>query len=123
VAAQHVELPERQEATQPLRSVALEFTPDGASEVRVRVAERAGEVHVSLHSSDPALTGRIHQGIHDLVGSLSSAGYDAEAWTSGQGRQNQRSPEDQTEKAPKNLRGQDGSGSFGTLLQNSTEVK
>jgi hypothetical protein len=32
--------------------------------------------------------------VHDLVGSLSSAGYEAEAWTPGQGQQgSQREPE------------------------------
>jgi hypothetical protein len=68
-------------ATQPLKSLALEFTPDGAGDVRLRVSERAGEVHISLHSTDSSITGKLHEGVHDLVGSLSKAGYDAEAWT------------------------------------------
>jgi hypothetical protein len=84
-------LPEPATAPQPLRSIALEFAPDGAADVRLRLSERAGEVHISLHSSDPSLTGRLHEGVHDLVGSLSNAGYEAEAWTPRHGRQhNQR---------------------------------
>ncbi len=79
---------------QPLRSVSLEFSPDGAGDVRLRLSEKSGEIHISLHSSDASLTSRLHEGVHDLVGSLSSAGYEAEAWTRGQGQQNsQREPE------------------------------
>jgi hypothetical protein len=87
-------LPERAETTQPLRTVSLEFTPDGASDVRLRLSERSGEVHISLHSSDASLSGRLHEGIHDLVGSLSTAGYYAEAWTPNQDRQQNQQPED-----------------------------
>ncbi len=79
---------------QPLRSVSLEFSPDGAGDVRLRLSEKSGEIHISLHSSDASLSSRLHEGVHDLVGSLSSAGYEADAWTPGQGHQNnQREPE------------------------------
>lgn len=81
--------------TQPLRSVSLEFTPDGASDVRLRLSERAGDVHIELHSTDPALTGRLSEGVHDLATSLANAGYDAQAWTPGQDRQGgQRQPQE-----------------------------
>lgn len=81
---------------QPLRSVALEFTPDGASDVRLRVSERSGDVHIELHSTDPALTGRISAGVHDLTTSLGNAGYDAQAWMPGQDREGgQRQPQPQ----------------------------
>jgi Flagellar hook-length control protein FliK len=79
---------------QPLKSVSLEFSPDGAGDVRLRLSEKSGEIHISLHSADASLSSRLHEGVHDLVGSLSSAGYEAEAWTPGQGHQNnQREPE------------------------------
>jgi hypothetical protein len=84
---------------QPLRSLALEFTPDGAGDVKVRLSERGGDVHISLHGTDAALAGRMREGVSDLVGSLSKAGYDAEAWTPGQGRQNQRQQPDQRQSA------------------------
>ena len=61
--------------------MALEFTPDGGRDVRLRVVERGGEVHVSVHSTDTGLTGRLQDGVQDLAGALASAGYDAEAWT------------------------------------------
>lgn len=75
----------------PMRTLALEFTPDGAGDVKVRLSERAGDVHISLHGTDPVLAGRVREGVNDLVGSLSRAGYDAEAWSpNGQGGQSQR---------------------------------
>jgi hypothetical protein len=107
--------PAKADTNQPLRTLSLEFAPDGASDVRLRLSEHAGEVHISLHSSDPSLSGRLHEGIHDLVGSLSTAGYDAEAWTPSQGRQQQRQPED----SPKKREGKSGSGGevFSGILQ------
>jgi len=84
---------------QPLRSLALEFSPDGAGDIKVRLSERAGDVHISLHGTDASLAGRVREGVGDLVGSLSKAGYDAETWTPGQGRQNQRQQPDQRQSA------------------------
>ena len=66
--------------------MSLDFSPDGSGDVRLKLAERSGEVHVSLHSNDAELTHQLREGIHDLAAALSSAGYEAEAWTSGQGR-------------------------------------
>jgi hypothetical protein len=115
--ATHLEepLPEQsKQAAQPLRSISIEFSPDGAEDVRLRLAERAGDVHISLHSADPALAGRLSDGVHDLVGTLANAGYDAQAWTPDQGRQNQRHQE-----APRGKRGdtnEQGTEDFGVLL-------
>jgi hypothetical protein len=115
--AMHLEEPlldEPKQAAQPLRSISIEFSPDGAQDVRLRLAERAGDVHISLHSADPALAGRLSDGVHDLVGTLANAGYDAQAWTPDQGRQNQRQQE-----APRGKRGNangQGTEDFGVLL-------
>ena len=95
-AAPPEESPLNQTKTQqPLRSLALEFAPDGARDIKVRLSERAGDVHISLHGTDPSLAGRVREGVGELVGSLSKAGYDAEAWTPSEGRQNQRQQPDQ----------------------------
>ena len=83
-----------QPKTQPLKSVSIEFTPDGAQDVRLRLSERGGDVHISLHTTDPSLSGRMNDGVKDLVDSLTTAGYDAQAWTPDQGRQNQRQEEE-----------------------------
>jgi hypothetical protein len=112
------EMPEEpKQQPQALRSLSLEFTPDGAQDVRLRLAERAGDVHISLHSADPALSGRLSDGVHDLVGNLSSAGYDAQAWTPEQGRQNdQRQFEDQR-RGRRNPSPEQGEEEFGGLMQ------
>jgi hypothetical protein len=108
---------EPKQQPQALRSLSLEFTPDGAQDVRLRLAERAGDVHISLHSTDPALSGRLSDGVHDLVGNLSSAGYDAHAWTPEQGRQNnQRQFEDQR-RGRRNPSPEQGAEEFGGLMQ------
>jgi hypothetical protein len=77
---------------QPVRSVALEFRPDGSQNVRVRLAEHAGEVRVSVHSADPVVTQNLRDGVTGLAATLAQAGYDARAWTpdGGQGQQQPR---------------------------------
>jgi hypothetical protein len=57
------------------------------------LSEHSGEVHISLHTTDPSLTGRLNDGVQGLVETLSMAGYDAQAWTPEQGRQHQRQQE------------------------------
>jgi hypothetical protein len=88
----------------PLRSLALEFTPDGGGDIKVRLSERSGDVHISLHGTDASLAGRVREGVSDLMGSLSRAGYDAEAWTPDQRGQSQQRPPDQR----KSTRGESG---------------
>jgi hypothetical protein len=100
---------------QQIKSVSLEFTPDGAGDVRLRVTERAGEVHISLHSTDASLSGKLHEGVHDLVGSLSTAGYDAEAWTPGQGHQGGQQNEQRRPQRPQ--AGEDGAEEFSGMFE------
>jgi hypothetical protein len=103
-----------------IKSVSLEFAPDGAGDVRLRVTERAGEVHISLHSADPSLSGKLHEGVQDLVGSLSQAGYEAEAWTRGQGHQgSRRDPEDPKQHPP--APEDSGTEEFGAIFDQPTE--
>jgi hypothetical protein len=95
-AAAETAPPEKEQA-RPLKSVALEFTPDGARDVRVRLSERAGVVHISLHSSDPSMTKNLRDGMGDLTSVLEHAGYDANAWTSGGDKEQ---PQQREEPAP-----------------------
>jgi len=106
----------------PIRSLALEFTPDGAGDIRVRLAERSGDVHISLHGTDPSLAGRVREGVSDLVGYLSKAGYDAEAWTPGRERQSQRQQSDQRPSLRKSAGGADAADFNGLLQQPIQEI-
>jgi hypothetical protein len=111
-------LPDPAKTQQPVRSLSLEFAPDGARDIKVRLSERAGDVHISLHGTDPSLASRVREGVSDLVGSLSRAGYDAEAWTPGQGSQNQRQQQQQEQrKTPRNTSGGASAEEFNGILQ------
>jgi len=116
VAAQELPAPEKGPA-QPLKSLALEFTPDGAGDVRVRLAERGGELHVSLHSNDPSVAKSLRDGATDLTGVLTHAGYEAETWTSG--RQRQENPQQRDTETPSRSARSSGAGgeSFDGVLQ------
>ena len=110
---------------QPLRSMSLEFTPDGAREVRVRLSERGGDVHISLHSTDAALSGRLRDGVQDLAGALNHAGYNADAWASGrddrQQQQQQRDADQQQRQQRRSPKDADNDFS-GMMRQNNQEA-
>lgn len=82
----------------PVRAVAIEFRPDGVHDVRVRLAEHAGEVHVSVHSADPVVTQDLREGVTGLAATLAQAGYDARAWTPDQGQRQQQPREERAAK-------------------------
>jgi hypothetical protein len=100
--------------------MALEFTPDGASDIKVRLSEQGGDVHISLHGTDPALAGRVREGVGDLIGSLSKAGYDAEAWTPSQGRQQQQA-EQEPRQAARQPKSNSDTGEFSSIFQPPTQ--
>ncbi len=85
----------------PVRAVAIEFRPDGVHDVRVRLAEHAGEVHVSVHSADPSVTQDLREGVTGLAATLTQAGYDARAWTPDQSQKQQQPREERTAKRDK----------------------
>ena len=115
-----VEPPDLPKTQQPLRSMALEFAPDGAADVKVRLSERGGDVHISLHGTDPALAGRVREGVGDLVGSLSKAGYGAEAWTPSRDRQSQGREQDQRQTT-RHSNGNDNAEEFSGILQQPSQ--
>jgi hypothetical protein len=85
----------------PVRALAIEFRPDGVHDVRVRLAEHAGEVHVSVHSADPVLTQDLREGVTGLAATLTQAGYDARAWTPDQGQRQQQPRDERAAKRDK----------------------
>jgi hypothetical protein len=101
----------------PVKSVALEFTPDGTRDVKVRLSERGGEVHVSVHSTDPTVTRSLRAGVTDLASVLERAGYDAKAWAGE--RQQQGNPQQQQQQTPqrRNDKSSDGEQQFESILQ------
>jgi hypothetical protein len=101
----------------PVKSVSLEFTPDGTRDVKVRLSERGGEVHVSVHSTDPAVTRNLRSGVTDLASVLEHAGYDAKAWTGDRPQQgNPQQQEQQSQQRRQNKSG-DGAEQFESILQ------
>ena len=67
-------------AAQPVtRDVSLHLT-DGQSGVDIRMAERAGEIRVTVHTPDRDLANSLRADLPDLVGKLRQSGFEAEAW-------------------------------------------
>lgn len=64
--------------TEPVRDLSLRIGSNPTNQVEVKIQERAGEVHVAVLSSSPALTNDLRQQVGDLVGKLDRAGYHAE---------------------------------------------
>jgi len=53
---------------------------EGNNSVDIRMAERAGEIRVTVHTPDRDLAGSLRADLPDLVGKLRQSGYQAEAW-------------------------------------------
>jgi len=49
-----------------------------AADVRLRLSERAGDVHIGIAFDGCRADGRLSEGVHDLAASLVNAGYDAQ---------------------------------------------
>ncbi len=52
----------------------------GPNSVDIRMAERAGEIRVTVHTLDHSLADSLRAGLPDLVDRLRQTGYQAEAW-------------------------------------------
>jgi hypothetical protein len=70
-------------ATAPLKDISLQVTQAGKESVDVRVVQQGGEVHVSVHSGDAALTSGLRQGLSELQSRLEENGYRSEMWKPG----------------------------------------
>jgi len=67
-------------APQPVsRDVALHLA-DGDSSVDIRMAERAGEIRVTVHTPDRDLANSLRADLPDLVGKLRQSGFQADTW-------------------------------------------
>lgn len=78
--ARPAEIEPPQTAAQPAsRDVSLHLA-DGESSVDIRMAERAGEIRVTVHTPDHDLADALRADLPDLVGKLRQSGFQAEAW-------------------------------------------
>jgi hypothetical protein len=77
--ALHAE-PQPESASAPVsHDVALRLD-DGQNNVDIRMAERAGEIRVTVHTTDHDLASSLRADLPDLVGKLRQSGFQAEAW-------------------------------------------
>jgi len=63
----------------PSRDVLLRLA-DGPRSVDIRMAERAGEIRVMVHTPDHDLANSLRNDLPDLVGKLRQNGFQAETW-------------------------------------------
>jgi len=85
--ARPAEVDPPQPAAQPAsRDVSLHLG-DGESGVDIRMAERAGEIRVTVHTPDRDLADSLRSDLPDLVGKLRQNGFQAEAWRPAAGAQ------------------------------------
>jgi hypothetical protein len=73
-----LELPEP--SPQPVSRDVSWHLADGDSSVDIRIAERAGEVSVTVHTPDRDLAESLRADLPDLVGKLRQSGFQAEVW-------------------------------------------
>ncbi len=65
---------------EPVRDLSIRIGNSAGNQVDVKIQERAGEVRVSVLSSNPGLTSDLRQQVGDLVGKLDRAGYHIETF-------------------------------------------
>lgn len=64
--------------TEPARDISFRIASHSADAVDVKLVDRAGQIHVSVRSADPALTKSLQANISDLAGKLEHSGFHAE---------------------------------------------
>ncbi|MGA2736007.1 MAG: hypothetical protein ABSG65_00995 [Bryobacteraceae bacterium] len=73
---------------------------DGGSGVDIRMAERAGEIRVTVHTPDRDLANSMRADLPDLVGKLRQGGFQAEAWRPAAATQSDAGRRDGSDGAP-----------------------
>jgi hypothetical protein len=71
-----------QPRTGAAQEISIRIAQPDASPVDLRVVERAGQVHVDVRTSDPAMQTVLRQDLGSLTSSLERAGYHSETFTS-----------------------------------------
>ncbi len=84
----------------PLQQIALRIATGDAPAVELRVAERAGEIHVSVHTPDAGLQTSLRQDLGTLSNSLERSGYHAETFVPQTARAAQSELRSQRESQP-----------------------
>ena len=74
------ELPGPAANTDPVRNVLMQLKADDNRRVDVRLVERAGELHVSVKSADPALTQRLQDHMPELTSRLDEERFNHALW-------------------------------------------
>ena len=64
--------------TPATRGINVRLGDDPATSVHLRVAERAGELHLDVRAANAELAGTLRQSLPDLMKSLQNNGYQAE---------------------------------------------
>jgi len=75
-------------ATPVARDVSLHLA-DGEGRVDIRMASRAGDIQVTVHTPDGDLASSLRAGLPDLVGKLRQSGFQAEVWRPAAGAQSE----------------------------------
>lgn len=82
------------------RDVSLHLA-DAEGSVDIRMAERGGEIRVTVHTQDRDLANSLRTDLPDLVGKLRQSGFQAETWhpgaiqAGGRGRSGAETPSDE----------------------------
>ena len=70
------EVPDDKPAAQPAHEISLRVSSTPEQKVDIRVTDRAGEVHVSVRTSDEALARSMREDLGGLTGKLAQSGYE-----------------------------------------------
>ena len=74
----------------------------------IRMAERAGEVRVTVHTPDRQLADELRADLPDLVGKLRQGGFPAESWRPAAAVQSEAGRRDGSDAPPSQQQGQGG---------------